>query len=204
MGNLISNAAMNRGKARAVTFQRHGMPYDRQPGPCMWCLEPGPFEARDHVFPHSLGGTFELAVPSCPTCDGKIQKVENRIARTSIFALRRIVAGPPPGHPKDPASGALDAHYTFGPGADDTLNDVRFRSGGQPPVTLASFQFDTVTKFGHRRFGSNPEDWERFRALLLSARQRAEENHPLDVTVRLLRDDDPHRDNPRFFPRVSL
>jgi len=97
----------------------------------------------------------------------------------------------------------LDAVYTFGPGPGGTFNDVRFKSGADAPVTLASFQFDAETKTGHRRFGSTPGDCERLFALLLTV-DRSTESRPLEVEVRLLEEDDPHRDNPKFYPRVSL
>ena len=47
-------------------------------GACTWCGARGPFKARDHVFPRSLGGALQLRVPSCPDCDGKIRKVGQR------------------------------------------------------------------------------------------------------------------------------
>ena len=47
-------------------------------GACTWCGARGPFPARDHVFPRSLGGALQLAVPSCSLCDGKIRSLEHR------------------------------------------------------------------------------------------------------------------------------
>ncbi len=185
-----------------MTFDRDGKPHQPEAGPCTWCGKAGPFRARDHVFTRALGGTLELAVPSCPSCDEKIRNLEGRIARSSIFGLRRLTAGPPARKSKDPASGSFDPLYTFAPDPDGGFNDVRFRAGGLPPITLTSFQLDLQNQAAYRRY-SIPEEYDRLSAALLRVDQ-ATEGDPLEVNVRLLRDDDPLRDNPRFHPRVSL
>ena len=185
-----------------MVFRRDGKPYAKQAGACTWCLDPGPFAARDHVFPRSLGGTLELAVPSCKTCDGKIQNVEGRSTRSGLFAPRRVVSGPSPGHRKNPASGVLDAHYTFAPDPDGGFNDVRYVAGKETPITLPSFQFDAESKTGKIRYAV-PEDVDRLVAALLKAANSPAEA-PAEIELRPVDTDDEHHANQRFLPRISL
>lgn len=121
---------------------------------CTWCLQEA--TTKDHIFPRCLGGTLELAVPSCEPCQTAISVGEGYVARTSRFALYRLNRGPAPRHKERPESGAAEPKYVSV--KDPNLggyNEVALCEGGNP-LTLPSIEVDLNTA-QMRRKGQNPE-----------------------------------------------
>jgi hypothetical protein len=184
---------------------------------CVWCGNSKNELTKDHVFPRGLGGTRQLAVPSCRTCQDKIRSAETEVARRSIFALYRLDKGPPPSDKKQSDSGAVEAKYVLVKDWLGGYNEVAPRSH-RDPITLPCIEFD-VTSLGTHRFGatseegitrvrgSTPEDVKRLVEAVLKVVQGPPDKSGLlgEVPVELLSEAESGiASDPDFWPRVFL
>jgi len=83
---------------------------------CFWCERPDVNLEDDHIFPRAIGGTKELSVRSCRTCQTSISKAESALSRKSTYAMHLLEAGPRGrDRRRDPASGQIEAEYVLVP-----------------------------------------------------------------------------------------
>jgi hypothetical protein len=120
---------------------------------CIWCQKKA--YTRDHVFPRSLGGTLELAVPACKKCQRTISVAELEISRRSVFSIYRWNRGPNRRNPKRPDSGSVEPVYLMVKDDSGRYIEVALRRG-EMPITLPSIQIDVVSGQACTR-GTSPE-----------------------------------------------
>ncbi len=184
---------------------------------CVWCGNSKNELTKDHVFPRGLGGTRQLTVPSCRTCQDKIRSAETEVARRSIFALYRLDKGPPPSDKKQSDSGAVEAKYVLVKDWLGGYNEVVPRSH-RDPIPLPCIEFD-VTRLSTHRFratseevisrvrGAAPEDVRRLVKAVLKVVQGPPDKSGLlgEVPVELLSEAESGiASDPDFWPRVFL
>lgn len=125
---------------------------------CAWCGNSKSELTKDHVFPRGLGGTLQLAIPSCGACKGKIDKaeIETEVIHRSPFAWYRLDQGPPPRDRSRPESGAVEARYVLVKDWMGGYNEVVPRAH-RDPISLPCIEFD-VTSLSARRFRATPDE----------------------------------------------
>jgi len=116
---------------------------------CAYCraqIDPSS-KSRDHLFPDFIGGTLDLQLPACATCNNdKIGKAETHLARRTIFTFHRHGDGLQPRKKNDPTSGLIDGTVLLEDPVSNSFTQVKFRVG-TGPETLPQIQVDLAT--GH-------------------------------------------------------
>ena len=170
---------------------------------CTWCDSPlqDPAFDRDHVFPEWLGGSRELTVPSCRSCQEKISKVEASVARRSRLSLFRLQFGPSRDR-GDITSGMFEADYVLARDPQGGWGERAVRAGDQVPVILPSLQIDLAAD-KVAKMGACPEDVTRLLNALASLRRKVDAQGMAEVNTSLILERDRAND-PSFWPRVFL
>src|SRR6266852_7680391 len=82
-------------------------------GRCTWCDRNDVLIDKDHIFPRALGGTKELSVPACRSCQTVISKLETQAARQSHYSLFCLTHGPAGRDKRKASSGVIRARYVL-------------------------------------------------------------------------------------------
>jgi hypothetical protein len=175
-------------------------------GQCSWCQDSDVELTDDHVFPHFLGGTKDLTVPSCPGCQATISVAEQYVARRSHFALYRVLHGPGPRHKGRPESGVVEADYSLVWNESlGCFGEVAFRAGQEYPASLAYIEIDPASLIA-RRGGRSPGDVDRLLDRLDDLLKQPPKEGGLlcQIRVTLFADGDPLASDQRFHPRIVL
>lgn len=111
---------------------------------CAWCMNEFAASAlnRDHLFPRSIGGTAEVALMSCRTCQQTISKVEFELSRRSSYGLFLVNAGAAGRDTRKPRSGLIEADYLLVSHPLGGYNEAILRAGKDIPESLPYIEID--------------------------------------------------------------
>ncbi len=175
---------------------------------CFWCGRINTELQDDHVFPRSIGGTKELCVPSCGSCQTSISKAERELSRKSAFAMHLLDAGPRGRQSrKDPASGFIEAQYVLVPHPLGGYNETALKAGaGESPTALPYIEIEVANgSFLCRRRASAPSESEKLVATFERLLERKPDQNGLVAEVDVLTHDLGEIGNdPDFWPRIVL
>jgi hypothetical protein len=129
-------------------------------GRCAWCGGEPVHVTDDHVFPRSIGGTKELALPACKGCQTIFSKAEHQAARCSVYGLYILDSGPRGRHRHRPTSGVIRTKYILVPHPLGGYGEAGLRAGGGIPEALPHIEIDVKRLQGRVR-GNRRSDLDR-------------------------------------------
>ena len=173
---------------------------------CTWCRRSDLRTTDDHVFPRCIGGTRQIQVPACDSCQNIISQLEQVLVRQSVFGFYRLGGGPPARHKNKPESGIIEPEYAIV--RDSTIGgyaEVCLRVN-ELPKTLPCIEVDVHGGKGSRIHGHAPEDVMRLvdRLLTLIANAPDETGKICEISPDFVEKDAPFFDDPDFWPRALL
>jgi hypothetical protein len=174
----------------------------------LWCGRINTELQDDHVFPRSIGGTKELCVPSCGSCQTSISKAEKELSRNSAYAMHLLEAGPRGRRSrKDPASGFIEAQYVLVPHPLGGYNETALKAGaGESPTALPYIEIEVANgSFLCRRRASVPSEIDKLMATFERLHECKPDQDGLVAEVDVLTHDLGEIGNdPDFWPRIVL
>jgi len=175
-----------------------------KPSFCAWCTKRAVDVGKDHIFPRVLGGTRELWVPACYSCQTLISKFELEVGRSSPYSGFLLEQGPKGRDRRKPQSGFLRTRYCLVRHPLGGYGEACLRAGEDSPRALPHLEIDIFSKQMRRR-ASRPEDVDHLVEVLLEIASRASGAEQLAQELFARTENIPEisRD-PDFWPRVVL
>ena len=128
---------------------------------CAWCGKENVRLTDDHIFPRSIGGTKELAVPSCDLCQNSFSLAEEEFARASVYAIYIADSGPRGRDKRKPGSGVIRTKYLLVRHPLGGYGETGLRAGTGTGEALPHIEINLNGRAEARRRGKQPEDIDR-------------------------------------------
>jgi len=172
---------------------------------CLWCDEDGVRLDKDHVFPRALGGTRELWVPSCRSCQTLLSRLETEASRQSNYSLFCITHGPRGRNKRKPESGVIRARYLLTKNPLGGYGEAAIRAGAETPEALPHIEIDLTGQGGARVRGPSAASVRRLVAVLLGMLNRKPNPQGFLCELEVRTDRLPEiESDPDFWPRIVL
>jgi HNH endonuclease len=172
---------------------------------CAWCGKGGVQLTDDHIFPRSIGGTKELAVPSCDSCQSSFSLAEREFARASVYAIYVADSGPRGRDKRKLSSGVIRTKYLLVRHPLGGYGETGLRAGAGIGEALPHIEINVNGRAEARRRGKQPEDIDRLIKAVRTVLSRSPDHSSLVRKIPVRTDDlgDIANDSD-FWPRIVL